>query len=122
MDLDVPGIGKNGPVQDFPRTDRSGPKGAPAEAAKPSASKSEPQPDSSEKAAEYEKYLEQILGTIPIYDKELKYVIDRNLDQVIVKVIDSKTDKVIKEIPPEEIQRLEARIREAVGLLIDKKI
>ncbi|MBN1686942.1 MAG: flagellar protein FlaG, partial [Spirochaetales bacterium] len=50
------------------------------------------------------------------------FSINEELDQVVVKVIDSKTDKVIKEIPPEVLQRLYVRIREAIGLLIDEMI
>jgi len=41
---------------------------------------------------------------------------------VVVKVIDGETDKVIKVLPPEELQRLHVRIREAIGLLFDEKI
>jgi flagellar protein FlaG len=41
---------------------------------------------------------------------------------VIVKVIDSRTDEVIKEIPPEQLQRLHGRIREAIGLIVDESI
>lgn len=55
-------------------------------------------------------------------DRRLKFSINRELDQVVVKVIDRKTDKVIKELPPEEIQRLHVRLREAIGLLIDEEI
>lgn len=55
-------------------------------------------------------------------DRRLKFSINRQLDQVVVKVIDRNTDKVIKELPPEEIQRLHVRLREAIGLLIDEEI
>lgn len=55
-------------------------------------------------------------------DRRLKFSINRELNQVIVKVIDRQTDKVIKELPPEEIQRLHVRLREAIGLLIDEEI
>ena len=55
-------------------------------------------------------------------DKRLKFSVNRDLGQVVVKVIDSRTDKVIKELPPEEIQRLHVRLREAIGLLIDVEI
>ncbi len=73
------------------------------------------------KTVDYAEFLQQMLSMVPAYDKELKFTINRTLNEVVVKVIDSKTDKVIKEIPPEDIQRLQARIREEVGLLFDKK-
>ena len=55
-------------------------------------------------------------------NKRLSFSVNRELDQVVVKVIDRKTDKVIKELPPEELQRMHVRIREAIGLLIDEEI
>ena len=55
-------------------------------------------------------------------NKRLSFSLNRELDQVVVKVIDRKTDKVIKELPPEELQRMHVRIREAIGLLIDEEI
>jgi len=55
-------------------------------------------------------------------NKRLSFSVNRELDQVVVKVIDRSTDKVIKELPPEELQRMHVRIREAIGLLIDEAI
>lgn len=55
-------------------------------------------------------------------NRRLKFTINRDLERVVVKVIDSNTDKVIKEIPPEAIQRLYARIRDALGLLFDETV
>ncbi len=120
MDLEIPGIGKKGPTPQYPRTDHAPRPEQPAPPRRPvdeSASQKAEQ-----RRIDYEKFLNQILQAVPLYDRELKFVVNRQLDEVVVKVIDSRTDKVIKEIPPKEIQRLEARIREAVGLLIDKKI
>jgi flagellar protein FlaG len=39
----------------------------------------------------------------------------------VVKVIDTRTDKVIKEIPPEQLLHLAAKIQEMVGLLVDEE-
>lgn len=55
-------------------------------------------------------------------NRRLKFSVNQELDQVVVKVIDNQTDKVIKELPPEGIRRLHARIQEALGLLIDEVI
>ncbi len=56
------------------------------------------------------------------FNRRLKFTINHDLDQVVVKVIDGETDKVIKELPPEALQRVHARIREAIGLLLDEEI
>jgi flagellar protein FlaG len=56
------------------------------------------------------------------FNKRLKFVVDHESQEVIVKVIDSETDKVIKVLPPEELQRLHDRIRETIGFLFDKRV
>jgi flagellar protein FlaG len=63
--------------------------------------------------------LEQITTAM---NRRLKFSVNKDLGQVIVKVIDRNTDKVIKELPPEELQRLHIRLREAIGLLVDEQI
>ena len=69
-----------------------------------------------------EKYLKEIIKITEVFNRKLKYSIDKELDQVIVKVVDAETDKVIKEIPPEELKRLYAKMKEAMGLIIDTTI
>ncbi|MDR3201212.1 MAG: flagellar protein FlaG [Spirochaetales bacterium] len=57
-----------------------------------------------------------------VLNRRLKYSVNKELDQVVVKVIDGATDKVIKVLPPEELQRLHSRIRETIGILFDETI
>jgi flagellar protein FlaG len=57
-----------------------------------------------------------------VFNKKLQFVVDHHSQQVIVKVIDKETDKVIKELPPEELQRLHKNLKEAVGLLFDELV
>jgi flagellar protein FlaG len=54
------------------------------------------------------------------FNKKLRFTVDSRLEEVIVKVIDPETDKVIKELPPEELQRLHLRLKEMIGLLFDE--
>jgi flagellar protein FlaG len=56
------------------------------------------------------------------FSRRLQFVVDQSSRQVIVKVIDKETDKVIKELPPEELQRLHRNIKEAIGLLYDELV
>ncbi len=69
-----------------------------------------------------ERCLKDILKFTDIFNKRLKFSFNRALNQMIVKVIDKETDKVIKEIPPEELQRLHIRMKETLGILFDEKI
>jgi flagellar protein FlaG len=56
------------------------------------------------------------------FNKKLKFVVDHESNEVTVKVIDSETDKVIKVLPPEELQRLHNKIRETIGFLFDERV
>jgi len=71
---------------------------------------------------EAEKYLNDILDIAQIFNRKLKFSINEEIDRIVVKVIDKETDKVIKEIPPVELQHLYARMKEAIGLIVDEKI
>ena len=57
-----------------------------------------------------------------VFDRKLSFTYNEDLNQVIVKVIDRETDTVIKELPPDALQRVHMRIREAIGLLIDETV
>lgn len=68
------------------------------------------------------KVVEQIQNISNMFDRKLQFRVSKELEQVIVKVIDSTTDKVIREIPSAEIQKLQIRIKETLGLLFDESI
>jgi len=55
-------------------------------------------------------------------NKKLQFVVDHSSNEVLVKVIDKETDKVIKVIPPEELQRLHKNLKEAIGLLFNEMV
>ena len=55
------------------------------------------------------------------FAKRLSFTMNEKLGQVVVKVIDTRTDKVIREIPPEELQHVHERIREVMGILFDER-
>jgi flagellar protein FlaG len=57
-----------------------------------------------------------------VFNRKLRFQVDHESHEVIVKVIDSETDKVIKVLPPEELQRLHRRVKEAIGFLFDEQV
>ncbi len=69
--------------------------------------------------------MEAILGDLvevsAAFNRRLSFRVNEKLGQVVVKVIDVNTDKVIREIPPEELQHVHERIREVIGLLFDER-
>jgi flagellar protein FlaG len=56
------------------------------------------------------------------FNKKLQFVVDHQSNEVIVKVIDKETDKVIKVIPPEELRRLHRMIKETIGFLFNEEV
>jgi flagellar protein FlaG len=56
------------------------------------------------------------------FNKKLQFVINHESAEITINVIDPDTDKVIKVLPPEELQRLNRKIEEAIGFLFDEKV
>ena len=57
-----------------------------------------------------------------VFNRKLRFVLDLDSKEVIVKVVDRDTDKVIKELPPEELQRLHRQLEETIGFLFDERV
>jgi len=65
--------------------------------------------------------LKKVNDTINIFDKRYHFLIDDKTNRIVVQIINKETGEVIKEIPPEEVLKLAARIRELLGLFIDER-
>ena len=52
----------------------------------------------------------------------IKFELHEELDRYFVKVVDSETDDVIREIPSEEFLNMYASMAEFMGLFVDRKI
>ncbi len=51
-------------------------------------------------------------------DKKISFAYDKRINRVVVRVLRNSTDEVIRQIPPEEMIELMARLREDFGGLI----
>ena len=56
------------------------------------------------------------------FNKRLRLVVDYQTQEVVVKVIDKETNKVINVIPLEGFQRLNRRLKETIGSLFNETI
>ncbi len=56
------------------------------------------------------------------FNRRFDISMNESINRIVVKVIDTETDKVIKEIPPKEIQHLLARLYEMMGMFINERI
>jgi len=63
----------------------------------------------------------ELAALAPELNQRMEFSFRKDLGQVVVKIIDTQTDTIIKELPPTEFQRVHLAIREAIGLLFDKK-
>jgi flagellar protein FlaG len=112
MGMEIPGILKTSPVPDMLlKEPRMAPERQPRQ-----------QPVQQLTRQDIETQTKALEKTILAFNHRVKLSVNEEINQVIIKVIDSETDKVIKEIPAEELQRLIARIKETIGLLVDEKI
>lgn len=59
---------------------------------------------------------------IESHNKRLEYSIHEKTNRLLVKVIDTQTEEVIKEIPDEKLMDMMADFFEITGILIDEKI
>lgn len=56
------------------------------------------------------------------WNADLKFAVHRDTGEIMVKFVNSKTNKVIKEFPPEEYLDMIANIRKYIGNVVDEKI
>ncbi|MCD6162431.1 MAG: flagellar protein FlaG [candidate division Zixibacteria bacterium] len=56
------------------------------------------------------------------FQVDLKYEIDDKTDELIIKIFEKGTDKLIRQIPPEEFLRLKERINDLLGIIYDETV
>ena len=115
MSMKVPGVDPY-TMADYPAPDSQA-RGGTAQAHAAAAEAHRP-PDE----AEVREAVETLEQGFRLLNHRLQLSMNQEINRVVVKVIDRTTDKVIREIPPEQIQRMAAKMREMVGLLVDEKI
>lgn len=116
MGMEIPGILKSNPVQDVLLKEA---RGLPERQQRQVEPPADQQKLSRQEIENQAKALEK---TFLAFNRRVELSVNETINQVVIKVVDTDTDKVIKEIPAEEIQRLIARIKETIGLLVDEKI
>ena len=117
MGMEIPGIFKSNPVTDvFVKDTR-------ATAERLARPQVDQQPEKHKiSRQDLESQARMLENTFLAFNRRVVLSVNESINQVIIKVVDAETDKVIKEIPAEEMQRMIARIKETIGLLVDEKI
>ncbi len=65
---------------------------------------------------ELQKMSEMVAGN------KLQFNINKELGSVVVSIIDSSTNQVVKQIPSEDMQKLKLRLRKAIGNIFDEVV
>jgi flagellar protein FlaG len=68
-----------------------------------------------------EKMVDKLSQQFRSRNTSLSFSIDDDTRSLVVKVIDSDSEKVIRQIPPEEVLAIRARIQELLGAIFDKE-
>jgi flagellar protein FlaG len=56
------------------------------------------------------------------FSRELSFTYDDRIDKIVVKVMEGDTEKVIRQIPPEEMIRLSVKMDDILGMLINQDV
>ena len=65
--------------------------------------------------------LERVNRSLTGSNRRFDISIHEKTNEIMVKVIDTQTDKVIREIPPEKILDMVAKLWELAGLFVDER-
>jgi len=57
-----------------------------------------------------------------LFNHSLHFKLFEETDRLYVQIIDRETQEVIKQIPPQEMLELSAKIQEMVGIMFDKYV
>ncbi len=71
---------------------------------------------------ELEDHVEQLNEILDTFDRKLSFEVHEGTNRHLVRVMDARTEEVLREIPPEEVLDMVARIEEMVGIVIDERI
>ena len=78
-----------------------------------------PEPSPAPDARELERIASDVQIRLKQLNTELRFEIEDNVEDLVVKVVDPETDEVIRQIPSEEMVEIRDRIDEIVGFLLD---
>jgi len=63
--------------------------------------------------------VDQIRSNFNMFDTQLHFRVNTQANIVVVEVVDSKTNAVIRQIPSEEMQELKKRIQQMTGSFVN---
>ncbi len=68
-----------------------------------------------------EEAIEKFNKAVAGYDRECQISVHEKTNSIMVKIIDINTQEIVREIPPEKILDLVAKMCELAGIIIDER-
>jgi flagellar protein FlaG len=56
-----------------------------------------------------------------VHNVGLRFSVHEDTGRTVVRIVDEKTDEVVREVPPEELLDLAAKMEQMMGMLLDEK-
>jgi flagellar protein FlaG len=66
--------------------------------------------------------VEKLNSYISSLNDSVKFSYSEDAKALVVKVVDNKTGQVIRQIPPEELIKLEASLSKSIGIVFNKEV
>lgn len=67
-------------------------------------------------------FIEKANDEFVTYDRKFEFSIHEKTKKIMVKVLDTTTDEIIREVPAEKLLDIVAGLWEVAGIMLDKKI
>lgn len=69
-----------------------------------------------------EKEIERLSRVSLAFDRRMNFLLHEQADRIFVQIIDMETEAIIREVPPEEILNLVGKMKDMVGIFLDRYI
>jgi flagellar protein FlaG len=64
--------------------------------------------------------VKELNDNVKVFNTSLTFSVDKDTGETVVKVVDSSSGKVVRQIPGEEMLKIAARIKDLLGVLFDQ--
>ncbi|MGE5577905.1 MAG: flagellar protein FlaG [Syntrophothermus sp.] len=70
----------------------------------------------------FEELLNKLNITLNAMDIQARFSVHKETGDIMVRIINVETGKTIREVPPEKLLEMAAKLKEMVGLIVDEKV
>jgi len=116
-----PGTAPVAPVEPAVRTLPLSGQVRPASAGSEAAEQRQEAPAAQPNAQDVRNAVDKLNRTLSALDTQARFLVNEELNQIVVQVLDVRTNTVIKQIPPQQVLDAVVAMLRLVGLLVDGK-